>query len=346
MTKKISKTSKNEQKRAKTSKNFFCGICDYSTSRKSNFDRHLVSIKHLEKTVVQPKKWQKSCKKNVFKVCEFCDYTASKKYNWDKHIQTTKHQKKVAKSGKKVAFRPQSDEKITPAKPIETTKNGQDDIRRLTEQLHNIIETHNALATQNIINNQQNITNINNNISINVFLDQYCNDALNLQDFIENIKFKLTDILSNNDLIENFVSKKLLKNLQDIPLTERPIHCTDIKRRNFLVKDKNDGWVKDTVNDSNSQLYETVNQLHTQAYIDFYHEYDKLNPLPHDVDKEGIKCKIASELVNNQDRFNKSTIHEIAKTADIRDLLSDHPDIALVENITIQCDDTSNIDDK
>ena len=42
----------NEQKRAKTSKNeqlFFCEKCDYSTSRKSNYDRHLVSIKHLEK---------------------------------------------------------------------------------------------------------------------------------------------------------------------------------------------------------------------------------------------------------------------------------------------------------
>ena len=333
MTKKTSKTSKNEQKRAKTSNFFFCEKCDYSTSRKSNYDRHLVSIKHLEKTGKNKKKWQNLTKKSVFKICELCDYVASKKYNWEKHLQTTKHQKKVAKSGKKVAFRPQRDEKIDRKKSNETIKNEQDDIRRLTEQLNTIIETHNALATQNIINNQQNITNINNNISINVFLDQYCNDALNLQDFIENIKFKLTDILNNNNLIENFVSKKLLKNLQDIPLTERPIHCTDIKRRNFLVKDKNEGWVKDNVNDGQSQLYQTVNQLHTQAYIDFYNEYDKLNPLPHDVAKEGIKCKIASELVNNQGRFNKTTIQDIAKTADIRDLLNVCPSLNLMDII-------------
>ena len=333
MTKKHAKRAKNEQKRAKTSKKFFCEICDYSTSRKSNYDRHIESIKHLEKTDIKPKKWQNLTKKSVFKICELCDYVASKKYNWDKHLQTTKHQKKVAKSGKKVAFRPQADEKFTPKKSVETIKNEQDDIRRLTEQLHTIIETHNALATQNIINNQQNITNINNNISINVFLDQYCNDALNLQDFIENIKFKLTDILSNNNLIENFVSKKLMKNLEGIPLTERPIHCTDVKRRNFLVKDKNEGWVKDSVNDGQSQLYQTVNQLHTQAYIDFYNEYDKINPLPHDVAKEGIKCKIASELVNNQDKFNKTTIQEIAKTADIRDLLNVCPELNLIDDI-------------
>ena len=323
----------NEQKRAKTSKKYFCEICDYTTSRKSNYDRHLESTKHLEKMGDRPQKWQNLTKKNVFKICELCDYKASKKYNWDKHIQTIKHKKKVAKSGKKVAFRPYADEKKTTDLSNETIKTEQDDIRRLTEQLNTIIETHNALANQKIINNQQNITNINNNISINVFLDQYCDDALNLQDFIENIKFKITDILSNNNLIENFVSKKLLKNLQDIPLTERPIHCTDIKRRNFLVKDKNEGWVKDNVNDGSSQLYQTVNQLHTQAYIDFYNEYDKINPLPHDVAKEGIKCKITSELVNNQDKFNKTTINEIAKTSDIRDLLNDYPSLELTNDI-------------
>ena len=332
MGKKTCKTSKNEQKRAKTSNFFFCKFCDYSTSRKSNYDRHLESIKHLEKMVSKPKKWQNMTKKNVFKICELCDYVASKKYNWDKHIQTTKHQKKVAKSGKKVAFRPQADEKIATKKQVESITPEQDDIRRLTEQLHTIIETHNALATQNIINHQQNITNINNNISINVFLDQYCDDALNLQDFFDNIKFKLTDILNNNNLIENFVSKKLMKNLEGIPLTERPIHCTDIKRRNFLVKDKHDGWIKDNVNDGKSQLYQTVNQLHTKAYIDFYNEYDKINPLPHDVAKEGIKCKIASELVNNQDKFNKTTIQEIAKTSDIRDLLNVCPELNLMDD--------------
>tara|TARA_B100001758_G_C18387102_1_gene600761 strand:- start:674 stop:1816 length:1143 start_codon:yes stop_codon:yes gene_type:complete len=322
MTKKNMKTSKNEQKRAKTSNFFFCEKCDYKTSRRSNYDRHLESIKHLEKMDVKPKKWQKSAKKSVFKYCELCDYNASKKYNWEKHVQTIKHQKKVAKSGKKVANETEAKHKKTVKKSAESIKKEQDDIRLLTEKLNTIIETQNALTTQNI-------TNINNNISINVFLDQYCNEALNLQDFVENIKFQLTDILFNNNLIENFVSKKLLKNLEDIPLTERPIHCTDVKRRNFLVKDKNEGWVKDSVDDNSSQLYKRVNQLHTQAYIDFYNEYDKQHPLPHDIDKERIKCKIAAELVSNKNRFNKVTINEIAKGVDIKDAIHTCPSIEL-----------------
>ena len=332
MTKKTVKTSKNEQKRAKTSKKFFCEKCEYTTSRKSNYDRHLESIKHLEKKQKSGKKWQKMTENNVFKYCELCDYTASKKYNWDKHIQTIKHKKKVAKSGKKVAFKPDTNHKKNSKKSVKTIKNEQDDIKLLTEKLNTIIETQNALAQQNIINNQQNITNINNNISINLFLDQYCNDAQNLQDFIENIQFQLTDILCNNNLIENFLSKKLLKNLQNIPLTERPIHCTDVKRKNFIVKDKHDGWIKDSVDDS-SHLYQQVNQLHTKAYIDFYNEYDKLNPLPHDIDKEQIKCKIASELVFNKNKLNKGVLHDIAKTVDIREVLMINPTDELIKDV-------------
>ncbi len=56
------------------------------------------------------------------------------------------------------------------------------------------------LGTKNVITN--------NNISINFFLDKYCNNAQSLQDFVENISFKLNDILSENEMIENFISKK------------------------------------------------------------------------------------------------------------------------------------------
>ena len=331
MTKKTGKTSKNEQKRAKTSKFFFCEKCLYSTSRKSNYDRHLVSIKHLEKKGDDAQKWQKSTKKNVFKICEVCDYVASKKYNWEKHLQTIKHQQKVAKSGKKVANITENKPRKNKKNQNHTTRSVPDDIKTITEQLNAIIKTQTALAQQTTINNSQHITNINNNISINVFLDQYCNDALNLQDFVENINFQLTDILSNNHLIENFLSK-LLENLKRNSLTERPIHCTDVKRKNFIVKDKNDGWVKDTVDNNDSNLYKQVNQLHTKAYIDFYNEYDKLNPLPHDVYKEQLKCRIAAELVNSQKKFNKGVLHDIAKNVDIREVLTDYAENQLVDD--------------
>ena len=89
---------------------------------------------------------------------------------------------------------------------------------------------------------------------------------------------------------------------------------------------------KDTVDNNDSNLYKQVNQLHTKAYIDFYNEYDKLNPLPHDVDKEQLKCRIAAELVNSQKKFNKGALHDIAKNVDIKEVLNDYTENQLTDD--------------
>ena len=190
-------------------------------------------------------------------------------------------------------------------------------INDLTNQVSKLANSFNEAVDSGMLGTKNVITN--NNISINFFLDKYCNNAQSLQDFVENISFKLNDILSENEMIDNFISKKVLKNLEDIPITERPIHCTDQKRRNFMVKDKKDGWVKDSV-DEHGSLYTQVNNLHSKAYINFYTEYDKENPLPHDTDSETLKCEIASKLLN-YDR--KGIVNDIAKTVDIKNAIVD-----------------------
>ena len=42
---------------------------------------------------------------------------------------------------------------------------------------------------------------------------------------MKNIHFKLKDVLSNGNYIDNCVSVKLLNDLKEIPVTKRPIHC-------------------------------------------------------------------------------------------------------------------------
>ena len=193
-----------------------------------------------------------------------------------------------------------------------------DKLEQLAQQVSLLTNTLNKVVekpTQTIINNN----NQTNNISFNLFLDKHCHNAQSLQDFVDNITFKLNDILKEDNVIENFVSRKMIRNLSDIPVTERPIHCTDQKRRNFFVKDKHEGWVKDVPGDEiNSHLYDSVNQLHKKAYMDFYTEYDKINPLPHDTTTENIKCKISSELLKKP---TKVVINDIAKNVDIRDII-------------------------
>jgi len=341
---------KNEQKRAKKYKKrandknrYVCEKCCYITSRHSNYLRHIETKKHLEnlskvlKSVKSVKFVKKSPNANIKFYCECCDYKASQKSHYEKHLKTKKHLKKTNNGGKSVKIEKKKVEEIPKKKSISHQILKEEyEINLLKDKINLLIENQNEIKKEtNTIKKMKNKQNIiyNNNISINVFLDNYCSNAQPIQDFINNISFKLCDIVNDNELIENFISKKVLQGLEDLPVTERPIHCTDQKKKNFIVKDERDGWVKDIAMDNNSKLYTKVDQLHKKAYIDFYNEYDKENPLPHDGDKEQMKFNISSQIINQKEDTNKVIIKDIAKTVDIYDAL-DGMDDKMIEDGT------------
>ena len=105
-----------------------------------------------------------------------------------------------------------------------------------------------GVTNNNNYNNNYNNCNNTNNISLNVFLNDYCKDAINLEDFMKGIKFKLKDVLNEGNYVDNCVSVKLLNDLNDMPVTKRPIHCTDKRRKNFVVKDKEEGLITEKGN--------------------------------------------------------------------------------------------------
>jgi hypothetical protein len=111
-----------------------------------------------------------------------------------------------------------------------------------------------------INNNNNNCHNTNNNtFNLNMFLNEKCKDAINIDDFVSNVKMQLTDL-------ENFgymgyvegVSRILIKNLKDLDTYSRPIHCSDLKREVFYIKDNNE-WTKET--DDNPVLKNVIKQV-------------------------------------------------------------------------------------
>ena len=94
---------------------------------------------------------------------------------------------------------------------------------------------------------QLTVTN-NNNITINLFLNEYCKDAMNLTDFVNNLQVSLQDLEYTNKqgYIEG-ISHLLIKNLDELDAKERPIHCSDKKRLQFYIKDE-DKWEKGNTN--------------------------------------------------------------------------------------------------
>jgi hypothetical protein len=97
------------------------------------------------------------------------------------------------------------------------------------------------------INNTNTITTNSHNkaFNLNFFLNETCKNAMNITDFVDSIKLQLSDLMDVGELgyVEG-ISKIIVKNLNQLDETERPIHCTDKKRETFYIKDENK-WEKE-----------------------------------------------------------------------------------------------------
>lgn len=86
----------------------------------------------------------------------------------------------------------------------------------------------------------------NNSFNLNVFLNQTCKDAMNISDFVSSIHFNLEDLenTGRQGYIEG-ISQIILKNMSKLEQCFRPLHCSDLKREILYIKDNNE-WVKET----------------------------------------------------------------------------------------------------
>ena len=88
----------------------------------------------------------------------------------------------------------------------------------------------------------------NKKMTINVFLNEKCKGAMNLTEFVENLKISLQDLeyTQEHGYVKG-ISNIFTRHLTDLKPTERPIHCCDKKRLQFYVKTE-DKWEKDEKN--------------------------------------------------------------------------------------------------
>jgi hypothetical protein len=82
---------------------------------------------------------------------------------------------------------------------------------------------------------------------------------MNITDFVDSIKLQLSDLMDIGELgyVEG-ISKIIVKNLNNLDETERPIHCTDKKRETMYIKDQ-DQWEKEDEN--KTRLKKAVNKI-------------------------------------------------------------------------------------
>jgi len=140
-------------------------------------------------------------------------------------------------------------------------------LKAILKENQNIAHENKVLRVK-LSNLEMNVTNITNNntnnnqFNINMFLNEKCKNAMNLEDFIQKIKFTLEDLQYTRDNgYTKGISNVFIKSLNDMDVTERPIHCSDQKRLQFYVKN-DDEWTRDRNNEKIDSSIEKVSKKH------------------------------------------------------------------------------------
>jgi len=229
------------KKGKKGQKEYYCEKCEFTCSKKYNWERHISTSKHTEE-IFGHNFGAKGATSEIYEhICQYCN----QKYKTNSGLW--KHTKKCIQTNKTKMI----------IDVIKVDKNVQDFlmeqnkqlIEQLSQQNKQLIEQNNKLIelsqgnTIGTMNNTIN-TNSNNKFNINVFLNETCKDAINLTDFVNQITLSLEDLEETSKVgyVEG-ISNVIIRNLKDIGCKERPIHCNDYKRDVLYIKDDNQ-WVK------------------------------------------------------------------------------------------------------
>lgn len=230
---------------SKSSANFECVICNFITSRKSQYERHLTTAKHkilIDPNKKVPKKETEACK-------------CGKVY---KHQSSLCAHKKMCKfNDKEPSSIPVMDMSYNII--LEIVKQNQEFKELLIEQNKENQKLQQQLIEMAKEGKTINNNNTTNNFNLQLFLNEKCKDALNLDDFVRQIKLQLSDLdmIGRVGYMEG-MSKIFLRNLKALDVFKRPIHCSDLKREVLYIKDK-DAWEKE--NSENFKIKRAIKEI-------------------------------------------------------------------------------------
>ena len=247
----------------KTPQKFCCKKCNFTTSKNSDYQRHLLTAKHRKEIleIIGNEFYADSY------VCSHC----KKKYKTSSGLW--KHQSKClsANSKKQEIADQKSDDNdlkdlvvklmIDNNEKMNMLMQENNDLKsRLCEQSKNISE---LLPKIGNIHNYNNSNNVKQRFNINVFLNEQCKNAISLDDFINSIKVSIQQLdYTHNNGLENGLTNIIMENMKNLSMYERPLHCTDLKRETLYIK-KHANWTKD---DNNESLKKAINNVSTKQY--------------------------------------------------------------------------------
>ena len=325
----------NDKNLAKNAIKYICEKCTFTTSNKNNFDKHLLTEKHKRMTY----ELQNNVKNAILFECH-----CGKKYKYRQGLFS--HRKQCINENTNSTPLSQSfpndtintniimeiikENKEFKSLLVEQFKNSQlkqQQAEQQQQQLFDLQKENNTLMNKmveitqtqimlpNTINNMNSNNNtINNNqkFNLNFFLNETCKDAMTIQEFLDNIRITFEDLLLiGNSGFVNGVSDILIKQLRDMEVNKRPIHCTDSKRDTIYLKE-NAAWNKDDKDKTKlKQIIEKIEYRNVVALRDWCNENPdaRVNNTPNNI----LKDKIYLQTLQGDDKTRDKIIKNISK---------------------------------
>jgi hypothetical protein len=287
----------------KVAPKFCCESCYYFTDKKSSFTKHLLTAKHHKLTEVNTFS-NKSCSHKF--ACELCDKSFKSRVGLWKH-------KKSECCATSDAEEP-SDKAL-----IMLLLKENSELRKEQTDIKEIILEIVKNGTHNVNTNNTTYTNSNNNaFNLNFFLNETCKNAMNITDFVDSIKLQLNDLTDVGEIgfVEG-ISKIIIKNLNNLDETERPIHCTDKKRETMYIKDQNK-WEKEDENKTRLRRFvKSVANKNIKLLPQFREKYPEYKNSSSKI--SDTHDKLVIEAMTSDDAKDDKIIKNISKVTTIKE---------------------------
>ena len=212
----------------------YCEKCDYSCFHQSKYERHLGTAKHKKQhltTEEQQKNLECICGKKykertaLYRHKLLCKYKAPEEKITELLLQQQAEQRK---------------------RDEEQRKRDEDQRQLLAEHKEQFEVLTDKISGMSLVTNNNTINNTNNTFNLNFFLNTQCKDAIDFNSFLRSIKVDDEDIdrFEKNGYLAGMMNV-LERNLYNMRIEDRPIHCTDKKRKTIYYKKENGDWEKD-----------------------------------------------------------------------------------------------------
>ena len=221
---------------------FWCEKCQYKTSKKSSFESHNLTRKHFLAT--------KTCSSLSKYSCSIChkgymDRTGLWRHSKKCTANEIPGENEIIDISEPDKKSPMMDMEQLTVLFIDTVKQNQELQKQNQDFQQKMFEImkDGVGGSYNAVNS--NNTNSNNSFNLNFFLNETCKDAMNIKDFIESIQvhFKDLEYTGENGYAAG-ISNIFLRELNQLDVCKRPIHCSDAKREVFHIKNE-DSWEKE-----------------------------------------------------------------------------------------------------